>query len=400
MLCQGCLSGDAAAPEEGGEACPVPAALPVSSSGCFVCSALLSIKGGDGSGFPRAAGTEQMSPGRARDDAGVAQHTVSALERSGRTELGTGRVLSHPQGTQRMGLLQTHRPKNTGTAGERHGGITPTSGVSPASWVSPQQGDHPNIPGVIPTRGSPQHPGCYQHPRESPASQVSSQQRDHPGIRGVTTIPGCHHSDRITPTSPGVITASGLSQQRNHPNIPECHPCRGITPISRVSSLQGDHRSILGVIPAWKSTQGDHPRCHPTMGLRGSPQHPGVSPQQENDPKGVTPTSWGAIPAWESPQHPRLSSHHLPARGSCQGNHPNILSVIPAKESPQHSGCHPSKGITPASKVSSQQGNHPNTPGCHPWKEITPTRGSPQPPGCHPRIQQSSPTPSSQAGGG
>lgn len=279
MLCQGCLSGDAAAPEEGGEACPVPAALPVSSSGCFVCSALLSIKGGDGSGFPRAAGTEQMSPGRARDDAGVAQHTVSALERSGRTELGTGRVLSHPQGTQRMGLLQTHRPKNTGTAGERHGGITPTSGVSP------QQGDHPNIPGVIPARGSPRHPGCHQHPGMSPL------QGDHPNIQGVTNIPGCHHHPRchhskgitpasgVSPPSQGVITVTGSPQ---HPRVSlqqVDYPNNGITPTSQ------------NAIPAGESPQ--YPGCHPCKGIIAASW---VSSQHGNQPKGIIP---GVIPPWD-----------------------------------------------------------------------------------------------------
>lgn len=182
MLRQGCLSGDAAAPKRG-KALPgrplrsgaprPPLPLAPFSPGSAARAALFAprccqLKNETAPASPKfpAAGTQQMSPGRARAGAGCCWNHPHSTEhrdraeppglpapgktRTGRdrTKRGILKLFSHPRdphGTRRTGLLHPHLPKPADPSGCTQGPAEQRSArLGNGSF---QQGNKPNIPG-------------------------------------------------------------------------------------------------------------------------------------------------------------------------------------------------------------------------------------------------------------
>lgn len=243
------------------------------SQGCFVCSTLLSIKERDGSSFPKfpAAGTQQMSPRRARAGAGCRwnhPHSTEHRDHAGppglpapgrtrrardRTKLGILRLLSHPRdphGTRRTGLL------------------------------------HPHLPALTPRCQSP------PIPRDAPMGRWKNAQH----------VLGTAASSRGTsPTSRGVIPASP-STERSRPT-PSDQVGRGWGEQSlcpKVRSLQSPQ--------AWlRPLQAPCPSGHPKAVPSSAEHTPGLPHNPE---------------FWAAPEHPRTNLPKAPpARGSGQPPH-------------------------------------------------------------------------------
>lgn len=194
------------------------------SQGCFVCSTLLSIKERDGSSFPKlfpAAGTQQMSPRRARAGAGCRwnhPHSTEHRDHAGppglpapgrtrrardRTKLGILRLLSHPprpprhteDGAAPSTPPSAHPalPKPADPSGCAHGPVEKRSArLGNGSF---QQGNKPNIPG--------RYSSISQHRAEPSNTERPGRKR----VGRAEPLP----QGQVTPEPPGMAEAAAGS---------------------------------------------------------------------------------------------------------------------------------------------------------------------------------------------